>query len=138
MIQGVYMKKVVSIAAIILVCIILAFIYVNSLAAYTTGINKDDKCERYFDSPKSVANSLVNSSNRCRIIGKGPFHNAEFLHLKCISENPESVDKFIFGSNKACNAFKELSSVEYIKLHLTTMLPPYKALKSGSPESGDP
>lgn len=118
------MNKRLVISSILLASVLLAFFFAYSSTAYTTGIHKQDECEKQWVSASEVTNSLVNSKDECRIIGKGPFHNAVFLHLKCRSEKDGSVDRFVFGSKKACGAFKELSSVEYIKLHLTTMLPP--------------
>jgi len=132
------MNKKVVISAILLSLVALAYFFTYSTKAYTTGINKQDECKKHWAAPNEVANSLVDSPYKCRIIGKGPFQGAEFIHLKCNQPKGKSEDRFVFGSKIACGAFKELSSVEYIKLHLTTMLPPNKALKSGAPESGAP
>jgi hypothetical protein len=118
------MSKLLKAATVIFVFIAPVLFFMNSSATYTTSNNKEDECKKTVGTPEEAANSLVNSSVDCRVVGKGPFHGAEFIHFTCSPEQGDTTHQFIFGNKEACGAFKELNSVEYIKLHLTTMLPP--------------
>jgi hypothetical protein len=121
------MKMTLGAIGFITISIALVMFVVGSSASYITSNNKEDQCEKAEGKPEQIANSLINSSVNCRIVGKGPFYDEEFIHLTCNPGQGGTIHKYVFVSNEACGAFKKLTSVEYIKLHLTTMLPPNKA-----------
>ena len=85
-----------------------------------------EECIKINTSPEDTAEELIKSQNGCIITGDGVFNGEAFIHVKCNSDQEHLQQQYIFGSRESCNAFKELTNVEYIKVILQNMLPPKK------------
>lgn len=102
---------------------IIAMVVMYFPISYTTSLNNDDGCHRHWKSPGDVAELIASENNICKIIGKGSYHDSAFFHLQCKVSQNDGKDRFVFGTMESCASFKELSGIEYIQLHLSTVLP---------------
>lgn len=121
-------QKYIGLVIVIISITIIFIAFVNFNNSYITTNKNTENCIKISGAPEEVASNILKGSDGCRITGKGLFKNTEFINIICNTNN-NSFNKYVFGSKEACDNFKNLNSVEYIKLHLRTMLAPNKALK---------
>ena len=131
------MNKLLVTAGIVLAIVVSMLVWVSIYfsSSFAVSSNREDNCKEMSGSPEKVAVTLLNELEGCHIVGRGSFKENVFIHIKCKSEQRESINQFVFGSKEACGAFKKLNSVEYIKLLLQNTLPPNKA-SHPTPKSG--
>ena len=119
------MKK--ALLTISTVLLITAVVIISRLMFFNSSYflsSKTDQCRKESGTTEVIAKSLVSGRGDCRITNMGTFKEESFIGLSCKTERGETFSPKLFGSKEACNAYKELNSVEYIGLMLQTMLPP--------------